>query len=86
MDTFLMSKNKKVIKYDFFDYSARNSQTCLSRETKMLLESLGFINEPYAWLMGQALKYMLKTKQKFDILLGEYINGLDIDFDQPIVG
>ena len=52
----------------------------------MLLESLGFINEPYAWLMGQAFKYMLKTKQKFDILLGEYINGLDIDFDQPIVG
>jgi len=79
--------NDRVIKYTFGDYGGLNSQNCLSKQIRNELESnLSFITEPYAWLMGQAFKYMLKTTPYFNGLLEEYLRELKIDFDLPIVG
>jgi len=86
-DNFRVTGNDRVIKYTFGDYGGLNSQNCLSKQIRNELESnLSFITEPYAWLMGQAFKYMLKTTPYFNELLEEYLRELKIDFDLPIVG
>ena len=81
-----MVSNQRIIKYDFGKYAGLNSQYCLTKETINDLETLGYINEPYAWLMGQVFKYMLETRENFDNLLGEQCKEMGLDFDLPLVG
>ena len=78
--------NEKSIAYVFLDYVNRNSQNCLTKTTLDEMQSLDFVKEPYAWLMGQAFKYLLEKNQNFDKILKETIKGLNIDFNYPIAG
>ncbi len=45
-----------------------------------------FVKEPYAWLIGQAFKYILKPNTNFENLLMKTIENLNINFNHPIVG
>ncbi len=81
-----MVNNPRIIKYDFGKYAGLNSQYCLTKETINDMKSLSFINEPYAWLMGQVFRYMLVTNENFDNLLEEHCRVMGLDFDLPLVG
>ena len=81
-----MTGSSKLVKYTWGDYAGRNTQSCLSKETKNEMKSLNFLSEPYAWLLGKTFSLMLKKSLLFEILLDEHIRELNIDFDQPIVG
>ena len=70
----------------FGDYCGENSQICLSENTIDWLKSIKFIKEPYAYLLGQTFKFILRTTKNFDKLLNNKKEELKIDFNFPIVG
>ena len=59
---------------------------CITSNTVNKLKSLKFIKEPYAWLLGQTFKYLLRKNSKFEEMLENKIKELKIDFNFPIVG
>ena len=71
---------------NILDYCIENSQACLTHRTLKQLKKLKFIREPYAWLLGQTFKYILKSNENFEMLLNKSITKLGIDFNLPIVG
>jgi hypothetical protein len=71
---------------NILDYCIENSQACLTHRTIKQLTNLKFIREPYAWLLGQTFKYILKSNENFGMLLNKTITRLEIDFNHPIVG
>ena len=81
-------KNLDDLKYKmtFGDYCQDNSQMCVSKNTNSWVKSLKFIKEPYAFLLGQTFKFILRKTKNFDKILNNKIEELKIDFDFPIVG
>ena len=82
----LNAEKSPSIAYVFLDYVNRNSQNCHSKTLLNDIESLHFVKEPYAWLMGQAFKYLLEKNKNFEKIFQDTISGLNIDFSHPITG
>ena len=70
----------------FGEYCLESSQICIKPNTVKRLEKFKFINEPYAWLLGQTFKYLLRKNDNFEKILQSKIKELKIDFNYPIVG
>ena len=68
------------------EYFSEDFQICITSTIIEQLKMLKFIQQPFAWLLGQTFKYFLKPNENFENLINETYKRLKIDFDFPIVG
>lgn len=71
---------------DIMTYSGRNFKKDLSNEFKYKVDSISWIQEPYAWVHGQFFMHIFKETQFLKQYVEDYAKDLKLDFNRPFVG